>query len=123
MFRNGLQQQTSTLSTALDAAIHTYLIYARTAVRCTDYRSSLYWVFTVFVRGRGGYPLLEFIFFGQTALVFKQELDLSFSTVFFFLQTDTVVLELANVGDCTLLLVLTLTTEQHWGLVNNTSQH
>ena len=31
--------------------------------------------------------------------------------------------ELANVGDCTLLLVLTLTREQHWGLVNNTSQH
>ena len=27
--------------------------------------------------------------------------------------------ELANVGDCPLLLVLTLTTEQHWGLVNN----
>ena len=32
-------------------------------------------------------------------------------------------LELANVGDCTLLLVLTLTTEQHWRLVNNTSKH
>ena len=31
--------------------------------------------------------------------------------------------ELANAGDCTLLLVSTLTTEQHWGLVNNTSQH
>ena len=39
---------------------------------------------------RGGYPLLEFIFF-LSDRISLQELDLSFSTVFFFLQTDTVV--------------------------------
>ena len=44
-----------------------------------------------------------------------------YSVLLYVSQRST--LELANVGDCTLLLVLTLTTEQHWGLVNNTSQH
>ena len=38
----------------------------------------------------------------------------------FSFQVSAFTLELANVGDCTLLLVLTLTTEQHWGLVNTT---
>ena len=48
-------------------------------------------------RDRGGYPLgttpystLEFIIF-LSDRIRLQELDLSFSTVFFFLQTDTVV--------------------------------
>ena len=41
-------------------------------------------------RTRGGYPQLEFIFFWSDRISL-QELDLNFSTVFFVLQTDTVV--------------------------------